>query len=388
VRRFGVFLAFIGVFLWAAVAGAHARSASYSIWWLDGRGATVRLSLSLLDASALEARGVHRDTLGNYVKDALTLSRAGVRCEGDAPRLSDGRAGWLDFEWHLDCAGAPGDRIESRLLSAVNPSHLHFVRVFEPTSRQAVLDVGSPALDLPRASSRTKTFFGFVRLGAEHIASGWDHLVFVLMLVVGSRGLRRTAWVVSGFTLGHSLTLSLATLGAVVTHAASIEALIGLSIALLAVENVWVEQGRRSLTLPLATLGALGVLTVLVRWAGAGGSLALGGVALFAAAYFALLRGAERPETLRAAVAALFGLVHGFGFSRVLSEMHLPTSELWRGLLGFNLGVELGQLAFVALAWWPLWLLRKSESRRDLLCWASAAALSLGTYWLVSRSFA
>ncbi|HLY37909.1 MAG TPA: HupE/UreJ family protein, partial [Candidatus Binatia bacterium] len=112
---------------------------------------------------------------------------------------------------------------------------------------------------------------------------------------------------------------------------------------------------------------------------------ALGGLALFAACYFSLLRRVRRPLALRWGVAFLFGLVHGFGFAGVLADAGLDTARLARALLGFNGGVELGQLAAVVLVW-PL---LHAAARRRLAAAeiGSAAIAGLGVFWFVSRAY-
>jgi hypothetical protein len=112
-------------------------------------------------------------------------------------------------------------------------------------------------------------------------------------------------------------------------------------------------------------------------------------VALFAGCYFGLLARAERPAGLRATVALLFGLVHGFGFAGVLAGLGLPRARLLPALLGFNLGVEAGQLTAVAIAW-PLLRMafRRGERwRLALVDYGSASALAVGVFWFVSRAF-
>ena len=113
-------------------------------------------------------------------------------------------------------------------------------------------------------------------------------------------------------------------------------------------------------------------------------------MALFTLCYFALLGRAERPARLRVAIAFAFGLVHGFGFAGVLLEISLPTSRLLPALLGFNLGVEVGQLVLVA-ALWPvvrdLARLREGRPHRILLEVGSAALCSVGMFWFLTRAF-
>jgi hypothetical protein len=122
---------------------------------------------------------------------------------------------------------------------------------------------------------------------------------------------------------------------------------------------------------------------------GAVPSVALCGLALFAACYFTLLGATRRPEALRWVVAALFGLVHGFGFAGVLAEMALPRAHLLSALFGFNLGVELGQLAAVALAWPLLRVVQRrgAGASAALVDWGSAAVCGLGVFWFVGRAF-
>jgi len=116
---------------------------------------------------------------------------------------------------------------------------------------------------------------------------------------------------------------------------------------------------------------------------------ALLGLALFSGCHFGLLRRAQSPSRLRAAVAFAFGLVHGFGFAGILAEMTLPTERLVPALFGFNVGVELGQLGVVALAWPALWWLARASAGsayRSVAELASAAICGLGLYWFLLRA--
>jgi hydrogenase/urease accessory protein HupE len=189
-----------------------------------------------------------------------------------------------------------------------------------------------------------------VWLGVEHILLGVDHLLFVLALVILVRGWRRVAITVTAFTVAHSITLAAATLGYVHMPGPPVEATIALSIMLVAAEIVNARRGHSSLT---------------ARW----------------------------PWL----VAFAFGLLHGFGFAGALSEVGLPQHAIPLALLFFNLGVEVGQLAFVAgvmtLAWAARWLAaqrlgpvytQQVFARVDV-----AAAYVIGVpaaYWLIDRT--
>src|SRR5262249_38837983 len=142
----------------------------------------------------------------------------------------------------------------------------------------------------------------------------------------------------------------------------------------------------RSRAMPAAVTAAL-ALAAAAAAAGAGRvpAVALGGLALFAGCYFALLERVRRPVGLRWGGAFLFGLVHGFGVAGVLADAHLDADRLVRALLGFNGGVELGQLAAVALVW-PV-LHAAVRRRLALVEIGSAAVGGLGVFWFVSRAY-
>jgi hypothetical protein len=283
------------------------------------------------------------------------------------------------------------------VLLDVAPSHLHFARVAGDglAVRERVLTEAEPAWVLESArgaapAAAGTTLFGYIGLGILHITTGWDHLAFLLALLLLARRLREVAVLVTAFTAAHSVTLALAVLGLVRPNGAAIEALIGYSIALVAAENAWLLAGG-GLAVPVGVAIATALVAVVAGFGvGAVGPLVLVGLALFAGCHFALLARVSRPARLRAAVAFVFGLVHGFGFAGVLAEMELPTARLAPALFGFNVGVEIGQLAAVALAWPALiWISRASPQR-----WAprvveggSAAVCGLGLFWFVTRAF-
>jgi hydrogenase/urease accessory protein HupE len=189
----------------------------------------------------------------------------------------------------------------------------------------------------------------YLRLGIEHILFGIDHLLFVLALIILVREWRRVAITVTAFTIAHSITLAAATLGFVNVPGRPVEAAIALSIVLVAVEIVNARGGHPSVT---------------ARW----------------------------PWL----VAFAFGLLHGFGFAGALSEVGLPQHAIPLALLFFNLGVEVGQLAFVALvmalAWWlprpmaRLTLVRADWTRARLDVAAAYAIGTLAAYWLIERT--
>jgi hypothetical protein len=176
----------------------------------------------------------------------------------------------------------------------------------------------------------------YVVLGFEHILpKGLDHILFILGLFLLSARLRPLLLQVSAFTLAHTVTLALAATGVVALPARLVEPLIALSIAYVAIENLLTEK--------------------LHAW---------------------------RPMLVFA-----FGLLHGLGFAGVLAELGFPADRLWPALLSFNVGVELGQLTVLALAFLSLGLLRdKPWYRRRVVVPACVAIAALGLFWAVERA--
>ena len=386
----------------ALPAAAHTRSVSYSSWQLDASGATVQVRVSLLELSRLAFDPVLDVSSGGpaaqYLVDHLGLRAGEARCAATEPPAAEpAPKGWAHFRWRIACAASGPRSLESSVLLDVAPSHLHFARVAgEGVSvRERVLTEADPQWALEtvsagRSAAPGTTLLGYVGLGILHITTGWDHLAFLLALLLLARRLREVAVLVTAFTAAHSVTLALAVLGLVRPNGAAIESLIGYSIALVAAENAWLLAGG-GIAVPAAVAGATALLALGAAFGvGSVGPIVLAGLALFAGCHFALLSRVARPARLRAAVAFVFGLVHGFGFAGVLAEMELPTARLAPALFGFNVGVELGQLAAEALAWPALVAISRASPQR----WAprvvevgSAAVFGLGLFWFATRAF-
>jgi hypothetical protein len=405
VRRAG--RALVAGALLLLVAGgalAHTRSTSWSSWEIEGREARVRFRIPQLELTRLPwgivAAPRFAPELGRYLSEGLRLEAGGVPCQVvEGPRALAAPADRALLEWRVRCPETGALVIVSDLLREVAPSHLHFARLRSPDGgiKERVLaraerswplpGQGAPAADTGAGSGLAD----YVAIGVEHIATGYDHLVFLLGLLLLARRAGEVVTIVTGFTVAHSITLALAALGSVRPDPDAVQALVGLSIALVAAENGWLLAGRPRL-LPALVVAALGVAAALAAAGfGAVPAATLLGLALFAACYFALLERAERPLRLRFALAFCFGLVHGFGFAGVLTEVALPRERLVPALLGFNVGVELGQLAIVALVW-PLLAalagLRAGRVHRTVVEVGTGVVCALGVFWWIERAFA
>lgn len=204
----------------------------------------------------------------------------------------------------------------------------------------AILDTGTPLLRVAARENEAHSFFEYLMLGVEHLLTGWDHLTFVLGLLVLFGWRRRLIAAVTAFTVGHSLTLALSVLRIISLPTLLVEALIALTIVVLALE---IQSGKQG---PV--------------W--------------------------RHPWTLPGAL----GLLHGLGFASVLFDAGLPSEEIPLALLGFNLGLEVAQLGVIAAAWLCFAAVRSAlpsnwRSNRTIPAYAIG---SLAAFWVIERTLA
>jgi hydrogenase/urease accessory protein HupE len=238
--------------------------------------------------------------------------------------------------------GLTGTRIEIVGLQATITDALVRVQMLDGTYSTTLVRPSKPWIEISTSRSWLEVATAYLVHGIEHILFGYDHLLFVLALILIVRSTRMLLLTVTAFTIAHSITLSLATLGVVHVPGPPVEATIALSILLLACEIIRSEQGQASLT---------------ARW----------------------------PWV----VAFSFGLLHGFGFASALSEIGLPQGDIPLALFAFNVGVEAGQLIFIAVVLAALRcakLIRFPELvERHARSVASYAIGGMAAYWFIDR---
>ncbi len=360
---------------WAGNAAAHKPSDSYLGLDWQGQHLKGRWDIALRDLDAdigLDTNGDGQITWGELKARhaeiaAHALAHLQVLADGQPCRATAGEqlvdehtdGAYTVLPFTLDCPTSP-QTLELRygLFAAVDPSHRGLLRLTDAGgTRTAVLDPNGPPQRFERAGSAgaasgtAATLWQFLREGVWHIWIGFDHILFLLSLLLPAvlvwvpprwqpvprlrDAVVDVAKIVTAFTLAHSITLSLATLGVLALPSALVESAIAASVVLAALNNVYpLFHGRRWL------------------------------------------------------VAFGFGLIHGFGFATVLAELQLPQGALLLALLAFNGGVELGQLAIVAV-FLPLAFALRATSfyRRAVLQGGSWLIAALAAVWFVERAF-
>jgi hypothetical protein len=365
----------IGLTTIGMAAQAHKASDSYLQIDAGDQGLTVRWDIALRDldvALDLDLDGDGKLTWGEvkiawpriqtYAMARLAIDGCALRPTGRAlERRNDGAYAVMYLA--SDCVVSTLPAISYSLLREVDPTHrgiAKFKRAGQPLAL-SMLDpthaassestTGHPAADAAPSDTFSLTgAWGFLGEGIRHILTGYDHVLFLLCLLLPSvmrrtpqgwrpvEKLSQAVWPVVGiataFTVAHSITLGLAAMKLVSLSPAFIEPAIAVTIILAAIDNVW----------PIFP----------VR---------------------------------RMVVTFFFGLIHGFGFAGVLAELSLPTADFAWALLQFNIGLEMGQLMIVVSVTSILFLLRQRPQYRG---WAvrggSMAAILVGTLWLIERT--
>jgi hydrogenase/urease accessory protein HupE len=233
-----------------------------------------------------------------------------------------------------------GESIVIEGLSAVQTDVLLLIQLQDGTQHSAILRPASPEFTIPLKSSKLKVAGDYWRLGTGHILEGADHLLFVLALLLIVSGFGQLLKAVTAFTVAHSITLALATLGMVHVPAAPTEAIIALSILFLATEIIHKHNGQISLT-----------------------------------------------ERYPWVIAFIFGLFHGLGFAGALSEIGVPQHEVPLALFMFNVGVETGQLLFIGAVLTLIALLKRLPLTTPQGAWRVLpySIGSVAAFWTIDR---
>jgi hypothetical protein len=386
------------ILLPASGASAHTRSESQSLWEIGDGRVDVVVTFADVEARKLGASGAAPSDAGlkGYLAARVYPLAQGQRCRLVPPvETLSAVSGFHKFDLTYDCGRAQDLQIHSGAWSDLTASHIDFAQIQDAktgelteqliTREHPTAEVVGPGGGLAHAN-----FLEFIRMGVMHIFTGVDHMSFLVGLVLISRRLKDLVFVVTGFTIGHSLTLALAVTGVLRPHPEYIDALVALTIALIGAENVAVATRRAGVVAAISAAALLAMAALRLAGVGDLPALLLVGAALFTANYLLISGALPDSGRLRMVITVVFGLIHGFGFAANLLEMQLPTGRIAELLLGFNLGVEFGQMTLVlgvSLLAALLVRLRLAPPRAMVVEAAAAVLVGLGVYWFTLRSF-
>ena len=381
-------------------AHSHNRSQSFSDWEITDNIATAVFTAKSREITRLQSQSNQSlDTLlVDHLISAISVSQDSLPCSStEVVRPIPSALGYVRVRLVFDCGASLGDiSISINSFFNVASSHVHYANMSlngEPsyqylfTNKQRQHEITN---QLATSSHWFDSITQFVLIGIEHIFGGIDHIAFLLALLLLLRSLKVLVWMVTGFTLGHSITLALAALGWVIPDLDIVEAAIGFTIALVAVQNIAVLTGNHRQITYFSVAGLLLIVLINLIWNIGLSALSGLGLALFTLAYLWNSADEHLSANLRLVTSVIFGLIHGFGFASALTETGLASTQLLPALLGFNLGIELGQIVIIAVVWALLQQIRQSRFLTDtrlVIDLVSAALCGLGLYWFIGRSY-
>ena len=376
---------------------SHQRSESYSKWSVEvdenDTLVNVAFTIRLSNLNKLESPlvGEWEDRISAYIISSFTTDSDCLQ-EG-AHRVMISRADDVfRVSWTLSCNQII-EEIKTNVFFDRDPTHSHIARYMYDSnlSTEKLFTTQTKAWNLKdiyssKESSVNSSFKEYVLLGIKHISTGYDHLAFLFGLLLLNQRLKRLVLAITGFTLGHSLTLSLAVLDLVRPVNSFIEALIGFSIALLGLE--FLIRHSKSNSTYVKNISYFLFLFFLLYFIFSEGSNSLGLLGLFVFSFcYLTLVSKNLSSFFSLFIASIFGLIHGFGFGGFLFEVGFSEDNILKTLFGFNLGVEIGQLMAMSLFILIIFGISKLDikNKEYINPLLATFLVTLGTYWFVYR---
>lgn len=338
---------------------AHQRSESYSKWVIekgeDNYSVNVSFTIRLSNLNKLEGPLMKgwEDRISSYIISSFTTD-SNCFMNNEARIFTSREDDIVKISWLFLCESNL-KVIQNNVFFDKDPTHSHIARLdsYGNLSTEKLFTSGARNWKiendlLSKENSKSSSFKDYISLGIKHISTGYDHLAFLFGLLLLNQRFNTLLLAITGFTLGHSLTLSLAALNYVKPVSSFIEALIGFTIALVGFEFI-VRKSRQSLNYIKPLIFILLLFFLLYSFI-TDGRYILGilGLFLFTSCYLTLVS-RNFSNLFSLFIASIFGLIHGFGFGGFLFEIGFSEDSLMKALLGFNLGVEIGQLLAMSI---------------------------------------
>ena len=376
---------------------SHQRSESYSKWSVEEDEnhtlVNVAFTIRLSNLNKLEGPlvGEWEDRISAYIISSFTTDSDCL--QESKHRVMPSRADDIfRVSWALSC-NQMLEEIKTNVFFDRDPTHSHIARYIYDSnlSTEKLFTTQTKTWNLKdiyssKESSVNSSFKEYVLLGIKHISTGYDHLAFLFGLLLLNQRLKRLVLAITGFTLGHSLTLSLAVLDLVRPVNSFIEALIGFSIALLGLEFLIRHSKGNSTYVKNISYFLFLFLLLYFIFSGGSNSLGLLGLFIFSFCYLTLVS-KNLSSFFSLFIASIFGLIHGFGFGGFLFEVGFSEDNILKTLFGFNLGVEIGQLMAMSLFILIIFGISKLDikNKEYINPLLATFLVSLGTYWFVYR---
>ena len=402
--KFLTFIFFVSIY----PSNAHYFSESHSKWNINGVNvdgifnvfeieATRVLKLPDIEKFLYEQNLSESEAFIKYLEKRLKVISGNDICIQIKPmHLIPSKEGSINVAMKFQCKQPEAIKIINNAFFDIIPSHIHIARIYEEDSiiLEKALFYNDQSINLAENKNEEKnnnflsSIFNFIKIGIEHILNGYDHLLFIAGLVLLISSIRKLLIVITGFTLGHSITLIFSTLGYATPNMMLVESLIGFTIFFLGLEY-FLERTKKFkeifflLIAALILLLSLGLINPILI-----SKTTLIGIIIFSIGYFGLYKNLRDKNILIYIITVLFGLIHGYGFGSFLLKTEIQNYNLIYGLAGFNVGVEIGQIIFVSLILIFLKLISYLQLRNFEMFFKNlifVLVISFGIFWFVSR---
>ena len=387
---------------------AHYFSESYSNWIISDNKVSATFTILKLEATRVlqidkfqeigqEKQLSEGEVFLEYFKPRISVLEASKECLLDkVPSLINGKDEYHTIELSYLCESTNSIKIINNVLFDIAQSHVHLSRISinDQILEKALFYNDQTIFINDLKTNKEKSFVdsltNFISTGMNHILTGFDHLIFLMGLIILVNNFKHLLIVITGFTLGHSVTLALVALNIVVPNTLMIEALIGFTILFIAAEYMMKEEKNFipiiTILLSILTFAAISSLFLQISMT----LISFMALILITIGYFGILRNLENKGSFRMIITSLFGVIHGFGFGTFLFNSEFDQTNIISALFGFNLGVEIGQIIFLMifiLLNLSLIKLLKSKNHQYLMQTLMIIVSSLGFYWFIQRLY-
>ncbi len=384
---------------------SHYFSESFSKWNINGTNVVAQYSILELEATRIfkvdsyqkimyENKLSERDVFKIYLRQHIRVLSGNNVCKmKDDIRDIASQEGYLNVEIQFHCDSEENIKIINNAMFNLIQGHIHIARVYVDNNLfiEKALFFNDQSLEIKEnvnENSFIKSFGSFFNTGMNHILSGYDHLLFILGLLLIVSHFRKLILVITGFTIGHSLTLSLAVFDLIQINSRLVEALIGYTIMFVGLEYFTKKNNNIVSSVTFVILLNLLLLIVSLMLGISISTALIFGVVIFSISYLFFINNYKSENKFIVVITIIFGLIHGLGFGGFLLGSGVNDENIVSGLLGFNLGVEFGQIAFILFILLTFKILSLLKMNRIISIAKNAAfvfIISLGLYFYIQR---
>ena len=385
-----------------ATAHAHTKSESYSNWTLNQNNITGVITIPSYEVTRLPEIQSSNQSLTRifleHAKNTINIKTQDQSCTLKSDQSLNASEEFVRIELQYQCNTDSVFNIDYRAIFDVSPSHTHYAKIYKQGILISELLLNNSSgvwkIDPTIIAKENSSLYSFFKLGLEHILGGYDHLAFLFGILLVANTMLRSIIAISGFTLGHSASLFVATIGLVEANSRIVEVFIGFTIALMAIEyankrtSKYSSQLSKAFPLILFFIAILGLMSGNISLKA---SIGYFGLCLFTYCYLNTERlltviNSDKTKYLLLSTALIFGFIHGLGFAGFLRDSGIENTGILWPLLGFNLGLEFGQLCIIVLVW-VIFRKTKHLIKEPIPSIASGGLFGIGFYWLIFRTF-